>query len=75
MEALNNYLLVGFTCISINTKNEGKAILNYIYYILFVCYYEIFMNCIFFRRYIYLINKYFTFLIIYFDLYEKNISI
>ena len=70
--ALNNYLLVGSTWISINTKNEGKTILNYIYYILFVfLLWNIYELYIFFPRYKYLINKYLTFLIIDFDLYEK----
>ena len=52
-------------------KNYGKTILNYIYYILFVSLLWNIYELYFFRRYKYLINKYFTFLIIYFDLYEN----
>ena len=48
MEALKNYLLVGSTCISINTKNEGKTILNYIYYILFVFFIMKYLLIVFF---------------------------
>ena len=48
METPMNYLLVGCTCISINTKrNEGKQswLIFIIYYLIF--FYEIPMNCIF----------------------------
>ena len=70
MEALSNYSSVGSTCISINTKIEGKTSLNYIYYIFFF-YYEIFMNCNFFFEGtdILWINILLLFLCIYFIIY------
>jgi len=37
MEACTKQLFISWLhCISINTKNEVKAILNYIYYMLFI---------------------------------------